>query len=138
MNRSDLQNLSRIREREARLLLRQGHAPGAYYLAGYAVECALKACVAKQTRRYDFPDRGLAQQAHVHDLEKLLKLAGLEPAFSQAATTNPALGVSWAVVKDWRETSRYDAQIAAAEAKDLLTACTARKNGVLQWIRARW
>jgi hypothetical protein len=47
MNRNDLQNLSRLREKEAKVLLDNGCFAGAYYLLGYAVECALKACIAK-------------------------------------------------------------------------------------------
>src|SRR5262249_10273775 len=56
MTRADLQQLSRLRRREARVLLDAGHSAGAYYLVGYAVECALKACIARSTRRYDFPE----------------------------------------------------------------------------------
>jgi HEPN domain-containing protein len=33
------------------VLLEAGLYAGAYYLAGYAVECALKACIAKKTAR---------------------------------------------------------------------------------------
>ena len=46
-------------------------ADGAYYLAGYAIECALKACIAKATRRYDFPDRKKVDASHTHDLREL-------------------------------------------------------------------
>jgi len=53
MNRTELQRLSRIRIKEAKFLLDGGCYNGAYYLAGYAVECALKACIAKQTHRHD-------------------------------------------------------------------------------------
>jgi len=49
--------LSRIRLQEAKALLSLDFDDGAYYLAGYAVECALKACIAKETRRHEFPDR---------------------------------------------------------------------------------
>lgn len=56
MNRSDIQILADIRVGEAKALLDLGHWPGAYYLAGYAVECALKACIAKLTKADDFPD----------------------------------------------------------------------------------
>ena len=45
MNRRDLQELTRIRAVEAGTLLDQGMYDGAYYLSGYAVECALKACI---------------------------------------------------------------------------------------------
>jgi HEPN domain-containing protein len=50
MTRRDFQALSATRLREARALLKTGNPEGAYYLAGYAIECALKACVAKKTR----------------------------------------------------------------------------------------
>jgi hypothetical protein len=127
-----------MRQREARALLRAKQFAGAYYLAGYAVECALKACIAKQTRRYDFPDKSLAQDAHVHDLERLLRLGGLEPDFSKALASDPKLQLNWAVVKDWKVSARYDTTMGEAPAKDLISASGARKNGVLPWIRARW
>lgn len=47
MNRSDFQDLAQIRLAEAAALLQAERFDGAYYLAGYAVECALKACIAK-------------------------------------------------------------------------------------------
>src|ERR1019366_8510670 len=51
MNRSDLHQLTEARVRESQALLAAGEAAGAYYVAGYAVDCALKACIAKQTDR---------------------------------------------------------------------------------------
>jgi hypothetical protein len=36
---------------DAEALLQGGRYDAAYYLAGYAVECAIKACIANQTRR---------------------------------------------------------------------------------------
>jgi len=42
VNRKDLQNLARMRLAEANALLTAGLPDGAYYLAGYAVECALR------------------------------------------------------------------------------------------------
>jgi HEPN domain-containing protein len=56
VNRTDFQKLSEIRVREAEVLFENGFYEGAYYLAGYAIECAFKACIAKQIREYDFPD----------------------------------------------------------------------------------
>jgi hypothetical protein len=68
MNRNDLQNLSRLRGKEAKVLLENGYFAGAYYLLGYAVECALKACIAKQIRRYDFPDLTFVRDSHTHNI----------------------------------------------------------------------
>lgn len=138
MNRQDFQELSKLRRKEAYALLKMKHYAGAYHLIGYAVECALKACIAKQTRRYDFPDKDIAQKAYVHDLEKLLKLAGLEQDLERAMRGNNTFALNWAVVKDWKETSRYDIAISPTSARDLYSACTSRINGVLSWIRAKW
>jgi hypothetical protein len=49
MNRAEFQKLSDLRLHESKALLTAGLPQGAYYLAGYAVECALKACIAKRT-----------------------------------------------------------------------------------------
>jgi HEPN domain-containing protein len=137
MNRKSFQEISKIRAREALELLDAGHYPGAYYLVGYAVECALKACVSKQVKRYDFPDKRLATEAFTHDLEKLVRVAGLAPKFEQDRQANSDLELNWAVVKDWSESSRYELGITEAQARDLYSACTGR-NGVLEWISKRW
>ncbi len=78
MNRQDFQNLELIRLQEAKVLFQNGHYSGAYYLSGYVVECALKACIAKYTKEFDFPDKQLAIDSHTHDLIKLVKNAKLD------------------------------------------------------------
>ena len=138
MRRGDLRRLSRLRIQEARILVRAGAFQGAYYLAGYAVECALKACIARQFNRHDIPDRKLVNDVYTHDVDKLLDLAGLRPALRHDATANPALQTNWNVTKDWKETVRYNPGITAQEAQDLYSACTARRHGVLRWLRNRW
>ena len=50
VDRRELQDLSKVRLKEATALLQLGLFDGAFYLAGYAVECGLKACIAKGTR----------------------------------------------------------------------------------------
>jgi hypothetical protein len=138
VHRNDLRRLSRLRISEARLLLKAGAFQGAYYLAGYAVECALKACVARQFRHHDIPDRRLVNDTYTHDLDRLLDLAGLRPALQHDAAAHPPLQPNWNVVKDWRETTRYNPNITAQEARDLYSACTARRYGILAWLRSRW
>ena len=138
MNRQELQELSRIRRKEAAALLEAKHYSGAYYLLGYSVECALKACIAKQTNKYDFPNKDLATKAHVHNLEQLIKLAGLENDLDKDIKKNRTLEVNWAVVKDWKVSSRYIRTIALADARYLYSACTSRTNGILSWIKTKW
>lgn len=136
MNRSDFQSLARIRLREARSLLRAGYHEGAYYLAGYAVECALKACIARRTKRHDFPDKRTVDASYTHRLEDLVRVAGLQKSFSTSMRSDPALALNWAVVKDWTEESRYERK-ARHQARDLVRAISGQ-HGVLQWARRHW
>jgi len=138
MNRYDLRELARQRVREARQLLRARAPSGAYYLAGYAVECGLKACIARRTQRYEFPSRHTVNESHTHDLEKLLRLAGLERALAQDTRTRAALGLNWETVKDWTEQTRYDVAMDMRRARDLYRAITGRRDGVLPWVRRHW
>ena len=134
MNRADLQALSRLRLKEARLLLKHRQFEGAYYLTGYAIECALKAVIAKRTAKYDFPDKELSKNCFVHNLESLRKLSGMENQFRTDIKTNPGLEANWAIVKDWTEQSRYRKSIPATMAQDMYSA-SASKGGVLFWIK---
>lgn len=61
MNRGELQALAIVRIKETRILLDAGCYDGAYYLAAYAVECALKACIARQIPAEEFPDLMLSR-----------------------------------------------------------------------------
>ena len=138
MNRKKLQEIAKLRRKEAVALLKSNHYAGAYYLLGYAVECALKACIAKKTRKYDFPNKEIANKAYVHNLEQLLKLAELDRDLVQDMRINNTLAINWAVVKDWTESSRYSVNISSSDAKDLYSACTSRANGILSWIKLKW
>ena len=57
MNKVELETLSETRIREAELLFNDDKFGGAYYLAGYSIECALKACICKQVKEFDFPNK---------------------------------------------------------------------------------
>jgi HEPN domain-containing protein len=132
-----LQQLSRIRLREAKALLRAGMADGAYYLAGYAVECGLKACIAKETKRHEFPEKGKVDSSYTHKLPDLVKVAGLVRALDELARKSPEFRDNWAFVKSWTEQSRYQRH-QPQEAEQLLTAVSDRRHGVISWIKAHW
>jgi hypothetical protein len=91
---------------EAKALLKVGMADGAYYLAGYAVECASKACISKGTKRYEFPDKERAVSSYSHKLQDLVKVAGLEQALAGLVRTSPEFRTNWEAVKSWTEQSR--------------------------------
>lgn len=137
MNRIDLQDLANERIAEAKILLDAGKWSGAYYLAGYAVECALKACIAKLTKPDEFPDKNFGPKCWVHDFEALVNLAGLEAQRNADANENANLDTHWRIVRSWRETSRYERK-SQAQAQLLFGAITHDPDGVLAWIRLHW
>ena len=57
LTRAGLQQLAEVRLADAILLLQANRASSAYYLAGYAVELALKACVSKLVQPNTIPDK---------------------------------------------------------------------------------
>ena len=137
MNRTELQKLSKIRIKEAKALLDKGLYDGAYYLCGYAVECALKACIAKNVKQYDFPDKKVVNDSYTHDLVKLIRTAGLDSELDTEANKSLKFRANWRVVKDWSEDSRYTKN-SKAEAHNLYKAITSQKNGVFLWIETHW
>ncbi|HEY3134596.1 MAG TPA: HEPN domain-containing protein, partial [Blastocatellia bacterium] len=137
MNRNDLKGLTRIRLQEAKSLMASGHYAGAYYLAGYVVECALKACIAKETRRHDFPDKNKVNASWTHQLTRLVDTAGLSASLDAEGSSDPKFAWCWGVVKEWTEESRYTI-VQEKKAGDLLTAISDRNHGVLMWLRRYW
>jgi len=138
MNRNSFKNLTRIRLREARALLRYKLYDGAYYLCGYAIECALKACIAKKTKKFDFPPKPkIINDIYTHSMNQLVKVAGMDTMLSTEMSASDKFASNWAVVKDWTEESRYEKHD-EMQAKSLYSAVTSRKHGVLKWIRLHW
>jgi hypothetical protein len=135
MNRLDLQKLSDLRLSESKALLQAGFPDGAYYLAGYAVECALKACIARQTKQHDFPDKELVSRSYTHKLQVLLDLAKL----TDKLASDPTLRVVWVVLKNWSEEGRYRIEKTKQQALELLLAIEDQTGGgFLPWVRNHW
>jgi HEPN domain-containing protein len=137
MNRRDFQEIAEVRLRESKALLTAGFPEGAYYLAGYAVECALKACIAKKTREHDFPDREMVNSSYTHKLKDLLKLAELKTDLEAVLQADPLMEANWAIIQDWSEKSRYERR-SLQEAEVLLSAIEDGRGGLLPWIVQRW
>lgn len=137
LNRTDYQRIAEIRLADATALLKEGQYDGAYYIAGYAVECALKACIAKQTRLHDFPPRK-ADKYYTHDLNHLLEFAALRADVDQEKQSLSALGNNWVAVLNWSEQKRYDYGVSQQSADELVKAIGDAKDGVMSWLRLRW
>ncbi|HXJ96507.1 MAG TPA: HEPN domain-containing protein [Terriglobia bacterium] len=155
-SRSDFQWLAKTRIQEAKALLEKGLFDGAYYLAGYAVECALKACIVKKIRRSELPDKTLINDLYTHNLMKLLGLADLQVEY-KVAIANKQFAANWDVVKNWSEEARYKTlgrlQVTNAQpppkigpqggtaeerALELYNAITNPRYGVLPWLKKFW
>lgn len=138
MNRVDFQQLAEERIIDAECLLNLQRWSASYYLAGYAIECALKACIASLTSEHDFPPKvRIVQECYSHDIVQLLKTAGLKLTLDNDTTANSALSSNWGIVKDWNEQSRYQ-QTTPVKAQTLYDAITNNPDGVLPWIRKHW
>jgi hypothetical protein len=129
--------LARIRLKEAGTLLEARYYDGAYYLCGYAAECALKACIAKATRRSEFPDKKRVNASYTHDLACLVAAAGLLPDLQTEAANDPDFYSNWSVAKDWSEEARYSLHD-GKKAQDMFRALAHRQHGVMRWIRKHW
>lgn len=133
----DFRKIAARRIKEARILYGASEYSGAYYLAGYAIECALKACILNDMKKYHMPDKKVVAESHTHNLTQLVILAGLQTDRDQAAAADPAFGRNWAVVKDWNEGSRYESW-SKQDAEDLIRAINQRKSGVFAWTKKHW
>jgi hypothetical protein len=137
MTRIEFQELAEVRLKEAETLLAAGLWDGAYYLAGYAVECGLKACIAKLFKADKFPERSFSDKCYTHDLAKLVELAEIAQARLAEETATPGFALMWSLVLGWKETCRYD-RITRSSAEELFEAISAPSTGVMRWIRHCW
>lgn len=137
MNRSDFKYLAKMRLSEAKILLDNRKYDGAYYLSGYVIECALKACIAKQVKRFQFPDKKLAMECHTHNLNNLVNVANLKQDLASKLVNNISFKINWVIVKDWSEQSRY-MRNKKNEASDIYSAVSDSNNGVLEWLQQHW
>jgi HEPN domain-containing protein len=138
MNKSDLEALVDVRVKEAKLLLDNRCYEGTYYLLGYALECAIKACIAKQVREHDFPDKQLANASYTHKLSDLLGVAGLKQKLQEKEKTDEDFKLNWAVANRWSEDARYEHTIEETTVKDFFEAITNNRSGILIWVKSWW
>lgn len=137
LKRADLQGLAKLRIDEAKHLMDAGSFSGAYYMAGLAVECSLKACIARATEQFEFPDLDRAKESWIHDLTRLLNAAGLVQEHDKKAAGDADFNANWLIVKDWDVSSRYETR-SQAEAQNLFDALVDAKHGILPWIEGYW
>jgi HEPN domain-containing protein len=141
LTRSELQQIAQTRLEEAKVLLAAGFYDGAYYLAGYALETALKAYICKLLDE-DFPPGSgeVAKVYRTHRFEELILLAGLRKRLLSQIAADVNFQTNWSLVKDWSEAKRYDVIGSSdqAKAQEFLTALDDATCGILTWIKTIW
>jgi hypothetical protein len=128
--------MSQDRATFQQLLQTKGLHSGAYYLAGYAIECALKAKIAADFRENEIPELKRVQSIYTHDLSALLGLAVLKEDLDAEKELNPDLYQRWTIAKAWSENARYKVWT-EANASAILDAIDGA-GGILEWLRNRW
>lgn len=135
----DLKQIADERLKDAEVLLAAGQWGGAYYLAGYAVECGLKACIIRNIERTGalFEDRKFVERCYTHDFNKLLEAADIKSDYIATRTADPAFGKNWSIVEQWSERDRYFSKT-EVDARNLFEAITHQTSGVFPWLKMRW
>jgi HEPN domain-containing protein len=128
------------RLKDAEVLFAGGRWAFAYYVAGYAVECALKACPLKRMVIAGWvfdEDVKRVDECRTHEFDKLIRISGMLDDLKQETRRNAAFLDHWEIVTQWKVKNRYDEK-AEGEARKLIAATTDEPNGVMTWIRNFW
>jgi hypothetical protein len=107
-------------------------------LLGYCLERALKACVAKQFRSDEVPDRKLVNSFYTHRLDELLSISGAKSGFEDRAGNDSSFEDNWIMACEWNETVRYDPLITEPIARRMHEAVTNSTSGILPWLKTQW
>ena len=137
LTKGDLQRLAEVRLEDAIFLQNHNKPSSAYYLAGYAVELGLKACIAKLFQSDAIPDKSFVNTIYTHKLETLMNASGLMPQLQAQIKADSIFGSYWGVVSKWTETSRYEFWDPVS-ATSLLQAIIDPDHGVFPWLKKHW
>lgn len=123
---------------DADALLAAGRWGAAYYLLGYSVECALKACVARQFLLHEVPEKKLVNSFYTHRLDELLTISGVKSQLESRSQSDSGFKVNWRAVLGWSEAVRYEVDITEARAREMYEAVTNSTTGILPWLKIMW
>jgi hypothetical protein len=139
MTARQFRELARRYSIDSAALLASRRWSGAYYLAGYAVECGLKASAANQLIRSErIPDRKWLDNFYTHQLVKLVNAAELSVSLQVRKAESDAFRRNWEeVVIKWTSEARY-AGASRAMAEEMVRAVNDKTDGVLAWLRSLW
>ena len=98
---SDLETLSLARLEDAKALMEAERYDGAMYIAGYAIELALKARICKTLNWIEFPESPDYKSFKIHKLDVLLHLSGIETVIKTDHLAD------WSLASQWNPENRY-------------------------------
>lgn len=126
-----------IKFEDAQLLLKHGRFSNAYYLAGYALEFGIKACIAKQIAAETIPLRDFVNNVYKHKLQDLITTAGLGAELKAQQDRDQTFQAYWGLAGDWSPDIRYTT-VDKMTAHQFLQAVGDPEHGILPWIRTVW
>lgn len=149
-SRSDLQNLTQQRLAEANALLSLNFPDAAFYLAGYPIECALKAAVCRTLDQDNFyePNRSdkttryvqdrIFREFKTHNYNDPLVLSGLSAKFEIARNSDLELYLAWVEIEEagWTEQCRY--QLGTKKSMQDVSDFVAAVETLIVWISKYW
>ena len=130
---------------DADALLQAGRWQAAYYLAGYAIETALKVRILQRLQSeptviLEEGDR-YVREVRSHNLLELLKRAGLAKQDASDGwipdCADPMVIIQWKTARQWTEASRYERNVTERDARTLCTAILGSAE-LLTWITSQW
>jgi HEPN domain-containing protein len=135
--KAELEALAQEKLDDAAALIADSRWSSGYYLAGYAVELALKACIAKVFKADTIPDKDLVNATYSHNFRSLVGTAGLGADLRNTEQADANFAANWGVVNSWSPNARY-ARATQQQAEELLRAISDQGDGVFAWIKAFW
>ncbi len=143
MNRAELQTMARERLLDADALIAGQRWSFAYYVAGYAVECALKSCVLARMidTGWIFQEKAKIADCLTHDFDELIHIAGMRDLLNAKLAESTAGSRTfikyWEAARLWKVADRYTSKT-EAEAITLRDAIAVEPDGMMTWIRNYW
>jgi hypothetical protein len=142
-SRADFQQLADSRLTEAKALLANNLFDGAVYLAGYALELALKARICKILDT-NYPSNTY-KSFFTHRHEELILLAGLTTELRRKQA-DPDFNTNWSLLvgghnqQGWSESWRYRkiGSVSQQDAQDFIDALDDLQSGILTWLKTLW
>ncbi len=132
--------MAEVRLREAEALFAAGLYDGSFYLCGYVVELALKACICKSLALAEYPDgeAGVRQVFKTHDFWVLALFAGLRLPIEEKQSVSAEFAGNWSIVTGWQLDDRYAIRKSRQNAQAMLEVLRSDPEGVLPWLSQRW